>query len=77
MSVCLSVFMSVVCVFTVSNMNISATSGPTATKIILSIIEEGEGCIRFWSDRIGTLVSMAMDSSHTVIMGKILCAISR
>ena len=34
----------------------------------------GKGCIRFCarSDRIGTLVSMATDSSHRVIMGKML-----
>ena len=32
----------------------------------------GKGCIRFWcrSDQIRTLVSMATDSSHRVIMGK-------
>ena len=35
----------------------------------------GEGCIRFCfgPDQIGTLVSMATDSSHRVIMGKMLC----
>ena len=32
----------------------------------------GKGCIRFGPDRIGTLVSMATDSSHRVIMGKML-----
>ena len=32
----------------------------------------GKAASGFWPDRIGTLVSMAMDSSHRVIMGKIL-----
>ena len=31
----------------------------------------------FWPDRIGTLVSMATESSHRVIMGKILLALFR
>ena len=35
----------------------------------------GKGCVMFWPDRIGTLVSMATDSSHRVIMGKILLAL--
>ena len=30
----------------------------------------GKAAICFWSDQIGTLVSMATDSSHMVIMGK-------
>ena len=34
-----------------------------------------KGCIRFGPDRIGTLVSMARDSSHRVIMGKVLSAL--
>ena len=29
-------------------------------------------CIRFWADGIRTLVSMGTESSHRVIMGKIL-----
>ena len=36
-----------------------------------------KGCIRFLADWIGTLVSMATDSSHRVIMGKILLALLR
>ena len=32
----------------------------------------GKGCISFGPDRIRTLVSMATDSSHRVIMGKML-----
>ena len=35
----------------------------------------GKAAIGFWPDRIGTLVSMATDSSHRVIMGKILLAL--
>ena len=31
----------------------------------------GKGALGFGPDRIGTLVSMATDSSHRVIMGKI------
>ena len=30
----------------------------------------GKAALGFWPDRIGTLVSMATDSSHRVIMGK-------
>ena len=60
--------------FTLSNMNISQTSRP------IEIIEfhmehhlgEGKAALDFGSDRIRTLVSMAADSSHRVIMGKIL-----
>ena len=32
----------------------------------------GKSCIRFWARSVGTLVSMATDSSHRVIMGKML-----
>ena len=32
----------------------------------------GKAAIGFWPDWIGTLVSMATDSSHRVIMGKSL-----
>ena len=32
----------------------------------------GKAALGFWPDRIGTLVSMATDSSHMVIMGKML-----
>ena len=34
-----------------------------------------KGCIRFWPDRIGTLVYMATDSSQRVIMGRMLLAL--
>ena len=51
---------------TISNMNISKTRGPIANKFYLKN-HWGGG---FGSDRIRTLVSMATDSSHRVIMGK-------
>ena len=60
-----------VCLFTLSNMNISETSGPIAIKFYLKHHWGGEkAALSFWPDRIGTLVSMAIDSSHGVIMGK-------
>ena len=56
---------------TLSNMNISATSRPIATKFYLKHHwGGGKAALGFWPDRIGTLVSMATDSSHRVIMGK-------
>ena len=58
---------------TLSNMNISATSRPIATKFYLKHHwGGGKAASGFWPDLIGTLVSMATDSSHRVIMGKIL-----
>ena len=61
---CQSVF-----VFTFSNMNISATSGPIKTKFYLKHhLDEGKALLGSGPDRIGTLVSMATDSSHSVIM---------
>ena len=62
-----------VCPSTLSNMNISETSWP----IIIKFHQEhhwggGLTAIGFGLDRIRTLVSMATDSSHRVIMGKIL-----
>ena len=62
-----------VCVhaLTLSNINISATSGPIATKFYLKHHKGGgKAAICFWPDQIGTLVSMATDSSHRVIIGK-------
>ena len=47
------------CVSTLSNMNVSETSG-------------GKDALGFGPDQIGTLVSMATDNSHRVIMGKTL-----
>ena len=58
--------------FTLSNMNISATKRPIATKFYLKD-HWGRGKVASGSgpDRIGTLVSMATDSSHRDIMGKL------
>ena len=58
------------------NMNISETSGSIVTKFNLKHHwEGGKHAIGFWPDRIGTLVSMATDSCHKVIMGKMLTAL--
>ena len=62
-----------VCPCTISNINISETSWP----IIIKFHQEhhwggGVTILGFRLDRIRTLVSMATDSSHRVIMGKIL-----
>ena len=66
LSVCLSG-----CLSTFSNSNISATSGPIVTKFYLDHhVGKGKAALGFGSDRIGTLVSMATDSSRRVIMGK-------
>ena len=74
LSVCLWVCVSVglcVCVFTFSNMNISETRGPIATKFYLKHHwVGGKAALGFGPDRIRTLVSMATDNSHRVIMGK-------
>ena len=53
--------------FTFSNMNISATSWPIGMKHHWG---GGKASVGFDPDRIRTLVSMATDSSHRVIMGK-------
>ena len=56
---------------TLSNMNISATSGPIVTRFYLKHHwGGGKATLCFGPDRIGTLVSMPTDSSHRVIMGK-------
>ena len=58
---------------TISNSNIPATSGPIVTKFHLNHYwGGGKAALGFWPDRIGTLVSMATDSSHRVIMEKML-----
>ena len=65
-----------VCVLTLSNMIISTTSRPITTKFYLKHHwGGGKAALCFGTDRIGTLVSMATDSSHRVIMGKILLAL--
>ena len=62
-----------VCVSTLSNTNISETSGPIATKFYLKHHwVGGKDALDYGPDRIRTLVSMATDSSHRVIMGKML-----
>ena len=56
---------------TLLNINIPETSGPIATKFYLKHHwGGGKAALGFEQDRIGTLVSMAKDSSHRVIMGK-------
>ena len=58
---------------TLSNMNISETSWPIIIKFHLEhhwVV--GLTALGFGLDPIRTLVSMATDSSHRVIMGKIL-----
>ena len=75
MCVCVSVGLCV-CVSTLLNINISETSGPFATKFYLKHHwGGGKAALCFGPDRIGTLVSMATDSSHRVIMGKISLAL--
>ena len=75
MCVCLCVCMCV-CVSTLLNINISETSRPIATKFYLKHLWGGEkAALGSWPDLIRTLVSMATDSSHKVIMGKISLAL--
>ena len=65
-----------VCVSTLSNMNISETRGSIATKFYLKHHwVGGKDALGFGPDQIGTLVSMATDSSYRVIMGKMLSAL--
>ena len=62
--------------FTLSNMIISTTSRPIPTKFYpKNHWGGGKAALGFRPDRIGTLVSMATDSSHRLIMGKILLAL--
>ena len=57
--------------FTFSNMNISATSWPFGIKSYLKHHwGGGKASVGFDIGRIRTLVCMATDSSHRVIMGK-------
>ena len=56
---------------TLSNMNISETSWPITTKFYLKHHwGGGKAALGFDADQIRTLVPMATDSSHRVIMGK-------
>ena len=60
-----------VCPLTISNMNISKTRGPIATKFYLKHHwGGGKPALGFGPGRIRTLVSMATGSSHRVILGK-------
>ena len=69
---CLAVCLAV-CLWTFSNSNISATSGQIVTKFYLNHHWGGrKAALGFGPDWIGNLVSMATDSSHRVIMGKML-----
>ena len=64
---------SLVRLFTFSNMNISTTSRPISTNFFLKHHwDGGKAALGFGPDWIETLVSMAMDSSHRVIMVKLL-----
>ena len=57
--------------FTISNMNMSATSRPITTKFNLKHHWiGGKTAFGFGPDQIRTLVSMATESSHRVVMGK-------
>ena len=54
-----------------SNINFSETSGPITIKFYLKHhLGWGKTALSFGVDQIRTLVSMATDSSHRVIMGK-------
>ena len=56
---------------TLSNINISETSKPIAIKFYLKHHwGGGKAALGFGADQIRTLVFMATDSSHRVIMGK-------
>ena len=62
---------SCVRLLTLSNMNISATSGPIVIRFYLKHHwGGGKAALFFGPDWIETLVSMVTDSSHRVIMGK-------
>ena len=69
-------FPACICALTLSNINISATSWPIATKFYLNHHwGGGKAALGFWLNRIGTLVSMATDSSHRAVMAEILLAL--
>ena len=58
-------------VFTLSNMSISDTNGSTANKFYLKHhLVGGKAALGFGPDRIRTMVSMATESSHRVILEK-------
>ena len=56
---------------TLSNMNISETSRPITTKFYMKHhFGGGKAVLGFGADQVRTLVSMATDNSHRVMMGK-------
>ena len=56
---------------TISNMNISATNRRITMKFYQKHHwDGGKAALGFWPDRIGTLVTMATESSHRLIMEK-------
>ena len=60
-----------VCLSTLLNINTSMTSGPIAIKFYLKHHwGGGKAALCFEQDQIDTLVSMATDNSHSVIMKK-------
>ena len=59
-----------VCPSTLSKIYITRTSKPNAKFYLNHHWGEGKAASGFGLDRIRTLVSMATDSSHRVIMGK-------
>ena len=62
-----------VCLFTLLNMNISVTRLPITIKFYLKHRLVGEGLhLVFCAYRIRTLVSMAIDTSRTFVMWKIV-----
>ena len=62
-----------VCVFTLSNKYTSENRGPIATKFYLKHhLGGGKAALGFGPDQMRTVVSVATDSSHRVIMGKML-----
>ena len=68
-----------VCLLTLSNIEISKTSGPISIKIYMkpSIIGvRGKAPLGFGPHRIGTLISMATDSSHRAKMGEHLVTLA-
>ena len=61
---------------TLSTMDISATSSRIATKFYLKHLwGGGKAALGFWPDWIETVVSMATDISHRVIIGEISLAL--
>ena len=58
---------------TLANINISATSGSITVKFYQNHHwDGGNAALGVWPERIRTLVSMATDSSHRVIMEKMV-----